>query len=409
MKKVCHQPVHFLSAAASRQHPAKTNTGIPNADAVEEGAWHLGLCDGVSGVFQLGISPDEFPREFLGKCGQLLQPRLAELATRGKTAETAGRDASTWLTGLVEQAYDGTTVKGATTLILTALRESNLVTACIGDSGLLVLRPTNKRPLRLRTVFKTEPGRYDARRPLQVQRLPGFTEVNARQVIQGAMVSTTPVQPGDLLVLGSDGLFDNLSDTDIRMVLERVCTPQGFGPVEPRSIVDQLRKAAAALIDTAISRVRLNKHVDAEEQIPWQPLTGEVPANNADDTTAVVAIVMQDPNAVDMEVSDETEQAVPAERPKGEAPVVRGQVVACAPRSTNSTAGVQSAPSAPPPIMASNGSRLEWPAGLEPFRPPDRHPSRHGAPVRYVGGREPCTIRYRQQEACKRPEDCIIS
>jgi len=235
---------------------------------------------------------------------------------------------------LVEQAYEGTTVRGATTLILTALRESNLITACIGDSGLLVLRPTNKRPLRLRTVFKTEPGRYDARRPLQVQRLPGFTEANAKQVIQGAMVSTTPVQPGDLLVLGSDGLFDNLSDTDIRMVLERVCTPQsppGAGPVEPRCIVEQLRKAAAALVDTAISRVRLNKHVDAEEQIPWQPHSGEVPANNADDTTALVAIVMQDPNAIDLEVSDETEQAVPAERPKGEAPVARGQVVACTP------------------------------------------------------------------------------
>lgn len=235
---------YFVSASSSRQHPAKTSTGIVNADAVEEGLTHLGVCDGVSGVQHLGIPPDELPRELLRSCRarlQLWSRRESEL------------DDGPWLTSLIEEAYAHTRVYGATTLLLAVLRGPSLVTANLGDCALLILRPCGFHPLRLRPVFKTEPGRYDARRPVQVQRLHGFSDSNAHVVIQGAMVSTTPVQHGDLLVLGSDGLFDNLRDEDIQRTVE---------------------------------------HPEAEKAGPWRARGGDVPANNADDTTALVAVVV---------------------------------------------------------------------------------------------------------------------
>jgi len=288
--------LRFLSAAASRQHPAKINTGIVNADAVEEGAAHLGICDGVSGVHHLGIPPDELPRDLLRSCRERLQARSSEEADRSQ-ARVEFVDDGTWLTGIIEEAYDSTEAFGATTLLLAALRGSDLVTACLGDCALLVLRPSSFNPLRLRPIFKTEPGRYDSRRPVQVQRLHGFSDAHAHVVIQGAMVSTTPVQPGDVLVLGSDGLFDNVRDDDIRRTVEQCCSPNAFMAPgqQPQAFSGhaQLKHAAATLVDLAISRVKLDQPEGAPQPSPWNP-NGDVPGNNADDTTALVAVVAQE-------------------------------------------------------------------------------------------------------------------
>jgi len=269
----------YTSAFASRQHPAKTNTGIVNADAVEEGFTHLGICDGVSGVHHLGIPPDELPWELLQSCRARLQ-----LPTAHPEAEAEDRP---WITGLIQDAYDGTQAFGATTLLLAVLRGSDLISANIGDCALLVLRPQSVQPLQLRIIFKTEPGRYDARRPVQVQRLHGFSDENARDVIRKASVSTTPVRHGDILVLGSDGLFDNLRDEEIQRVVERRCGGTN-GSVPHRG---QLQQAAGALVDAAISSVNVDS-TGARHMDPWQVPGNDVPANNADDTTALVAVLV---------------------------------------------------------------------------------------------------------------------
>jgi len=270
----------FTSASSSRQHPAKTNTGIVNADAIEEGFTHLGICDGVSGVHHLGIPPDELPWELLRSC-------RARLQLPSGHPEAEAEDG--WITGLIQDAYDNTQAYGATTLLLAVLRGSDLITANIGDCSLIVLRPQSLQPLQLRLVFKTEPGRYDARRPVQVQRLHGFSDENARDVIKRASVSRVPVRHGDIVVLGSDGLFDNLRDEEIKRVLERRCGGTN-GSVPHRG---QLQQAAGALVDAAISNVGLDS-TGARQMDPWQvPGNGGVPpANNADDTTALVAVLV---------------------------------------------------------------------------------------------------------------------
>lgn len=248
---------------------------------------HLGICDGVSGVAHLGIPPDELPRDLLTCCREKL------LSCSGRPTDT---DDGTWLTGLIERAFDSTQAYGATTLLLATLRGSNLVTATLGDCALLVLRPCSLWPFRLRQIFKTVPGRYDTRRPVQVQRLHGFSDANAHTVIQGAMVSTTPVQHGDLLVIGSDGLFDNLRDDDVQHAVEECCMaalgPPGSPPIVPSPA--QLRHVAATIVDLAIANVRLDQPDDAQ-CLPWSGHGGDVPANNADDTTALVATVVQPP------------------------------------------------------------------------------------------------------------------
>lgn len=278
-KKPQVETLRVASAFHSRQHPAKARTGIPNADAVLEGIDYVGIADGVSGVHHMGLTPDALPWELLHACGSGLFAAAARGEPKGK-----GKSIDKWIIDLIQEAFDSTEEHGATTLLLAAIKGGNLVTACLGDSGILVLRPVCLHPFRLQAIFKTEPGRYDARRPVQIQRLEGHDIESAYEVIQSASIAATPVQPGDLLVLGTDGLFDNLSDREIQQVLERFCA----GCLGSN---DELKLAAAALVDVAIQNVKLgDEHADKG---PWQR-NGAVPANNADDTTALVAMIKTD-------------------------------------------------------------------------------------------------------------------
>merc|ERR1711879_680360 len=137
-------------------------------------------------------------------------------------------------------------------------------------SCLMVCRPNSSAEFR--TVFKTEPGRYDRHRPVQIQRLHGFSSSHAHSVIRGATVSSTPVQPGDVLVLGSDGLFDNLEDCAIESLLNHHRSTLSTGRPS-RGTSSCLRTISSALVDLAISEL------DSQ--------TGNPP----DDTTALVAVV----------------------------------------------------------------------------------------------------------------------
>lgn len=293
-KAVDPDALRFVAAAASRQHPTKQQSNIVNADVCEAGPTLLGLCDGVSGVRDLGISPDCFPRELLQCTRQRHEDWKQRQRPRTRGKEIPDDEACSWLVGIAEDAYNATQAQGATTLILAALREGDkLVTACIGDSALLLLRPLRLHPLQLQVVFRTATGRKNARTPLQVQRLSGVDDSAARGVIRGASVQSLAIQPRDMVIMGSDGLFDNVSDEDIRLAVEWHCSgaasmgslgmkplpgtaaaaAAALPPPKP-AFASRLREAAAALVDLAIARV---------------PAGG-----NADDTTALVAVVAKE-------------------------------------------------------------------------------------------------------------------
>merc|ERR1740130_2217843 len=99
-------------------------------------------------------------------------------------------------------------------------------------------------------MFKTTPTRYDATKPVQVQRLPHMPVDRTHTVIQGAKLDACVVQSGDYIVMGSDGLFDNLQDDDIQRLIERHC------PKDRAASTAVLNEAASALVKTAISNAQ---------------------------------------------------------------------------------------------------------------------------------------------------------
>lgn len=305
--------LRFHSASSMKQHPIKQNMGMIEADAVEESPALLGVCDGVSEVQKMGIPPDEFPRELLAQCREILDARQNDTPPPSPRWWPGSEDPR-WLVHLLEEAYDTTSSHGSSTVLLAAIEDSNhLVVAQLGDCGLLVLRSTPSQPERLQVVFRTEPLRYDENKPYQVARLDGISEAMVRSVIQRAQIDSIPARHGDIVIMGSDGIFDNLHEEECVSIIERCCgtSPPPFQsqrlPQPPHDSggrrlpavpsTEQLAFAAETLVDEALSVVCVGE-VNKNGHIQWPKEARQTPVGlggKADDTTALVAcLVMVD-------------------------------------------------------------------------------------------------------------------
>lgn len=290
--------LRFISASAMKQHPIKRNLGMIEADAVEESPTFLGVCDGVSEVQKMGIPPDELPREILYRCREIIE------STGGHPQSLGTSDHHHWLINLIQESYESTQALGSTTVLVTCLEEpSQLAVANIGDCCLLLLRPISPhQPQALTIVYKTEATRYDANKPFQVARLDGVDDDHVRKVIWEARVDMVPVRHGDIIVMGSDGLFDNLHDEDCIRLVEHHCScvrHQGSdfdgSQWESAPTIAQLESASDALVAAALESVSVGK-VDETGNVQWPSNARNTPigiGGKADDTTAVVAAIVE--------------------------------------------------------------------------------------------------------------------
>merc|ERR1719517_79838 len=128
---------------------------------------------------------------------------------------------------LVREAFESTESLGSTTLVLAVLDNSTkihgklhpmIAVISIGDCELLILRRLQGRASNLEPVFHTEMQRIDGhvQTPLQLARVderidPEFYEGITIEVIEkGSAVHCVSAYEGDIVIMGSDGVFDNL-------------------------------------------------------------------------------------------------------------------------------------------------------------------------------------------------------
>merc|ERR1719389_1057040 len=111
----------------------------------------------------------------------------------------------------------------------------------IGDCELLMLRRTAGRQSPFQAVFHTEMQRIDhnVQTPLQLARVDSridedFDESIALEVIEkGSAVHCVSAYEGDILIMGSDGVFDNLFLDEIVEICNEALKPSrqnGFTP-----------------------------------------------------------------------------------------------------------------------------------------------------------------------------------
>merc|ERR1719446_687993 len=217
--------------------------GQKDADATLCSPMLVAVADGVSQIEEFGIDASELPNELLNAIEELA---VSQLLPGQETQDYLGP------ISMMRDAYESTESLGSTT-VLTAVMDNStrihgklhpMIAVCsIGDCEILILRRTG-RDKPLQPVFHTEMQRIDgnAQSPLQLARVddtvdPDFDPSVAIEVIErGSAVHCVSAFEGDIVVAGSDGVFDNLFIDEILQICEQMipATPPGskFRPAD---------------------------------------------------------------------------------------------------------------------------------------------------------------------------------
>lgn len=171
-------------------------------------------------------------------------------------------------------------ILGSTTACIAVLRHDELRVANIGDCGISIIRNNHY-------VFRSEEQQHAFNFPYQLG-------LRSRDEPSHAQSFTVKVKKGDIIIMGTDGLYDNLFDkTILELVRGHVAantipgTPQRPPRVrnlQPQILSDILANAAKEVSES-------NRRVDT----PFQRRAMEeglyVEGGKADDISVVVAVV----------------------------------------------------------------------------------------------------------------------
>ncbi|XP_025817926.1 probable protein phosphatase 2C 1 isoform X3 [Panicum hallii] len=175
---------------------------------------------------------------------------------------------------LLMKAHAATSSIGSATVIIAVLEKSGtLKIASVGDCGLKVIRKGQ-------VMFSISPQEHYFDCPYQI------SSEAAGQTYQDALVCSVNLMDGDMIVSGSDGLFDNIFDQEI------------ISTISESSGVDEAAKALAELarkhsvdvtFDSPYSMEARSKGFD----VPWwkKLLGAKLIGGKMDDITVVVAQV----------------------------------------------------------------------------------------------------------------------
>ncbi|KAJ1671014.1 hypothetical protein EV182_007867, partial [Spiromyces aspiralis] len=112
-------------------------------------------------------------------------------------------------------------LKGSSTACIVLLRDDELRVANLGDCGLTVVRQGDM-------IFRTEEQQHSFNYPYQL----GTGEHSDKPT--DAQIFRLKVRRGDIIIVGTDGLFDNLFDEDILEEVNRLLPPTLRGSGEPQ-------------------------------------------------------------------------------------------------------------------------------------------------------------------------------
>lgn len=200
--------LRLCSGAAMRPHPNKVASGGEDAYIIEGDTW-AGVADGVGGWALSGIDSGLYSRELMANCGLLAK------VENGVPNPTK----------VIIKAVEKTKAVGTCTAVLAALHKQTLYVANLGDSGFLVVRNGT-------VLARSTPMQRGFNFPYQIG-----SEGDDPAMAENFQVS---VASGDVLVLATDGVYDNLYE---REIVDTVEAGHSKG-VEPGTVAMWLVKLA---------------------------------------------------------------------------------------------------------------------------------------------------------------------
>ncbi|BAU00112.1 protein phosphatase 2C 55 [Vigna angularis] len=181
----------MLSGSCYLPHPDKEETGGEDAHFICADEHAIGVADGVGGWADVGVNSGLFSRELISNSVRAIQeePQGSFNPTR-----------------VLEKAHSNTKAKGSSTACIVALTDKGLHAINLGDSGFIVVRDGC-------TIFQSPVQQHDFNFTYQLE------SGNGGDLPSSAEVFTIPVASGDVVIAGTDGLFDNLYNSEITAVV----------------------------------------------------------------------------------------------------------------------------------------------------------------------------------------------
>eukprot|EP00408_Alexandrium_pacificum_P054880 CAMPEP_0171269086 /NCGR_PEP_ID=MMETSP0790-20130122/60008_1 /TAXON_ID=2925 /ORGANISM="Alexandrium catenella, Strain OF101" /LENGTH=302 /DNA_ID=CAMNT_0011737873 /DNA_START=8 /DNA_END=913 /DNA_ORIENTATION=- len=252
----------------------------------------LGVADGVSQVEEFGMDSSLLPREILDRCESL---GMVQLIPNNKDRATAYQGPIP----LLRDAFESTQSLGSTTVVMALMDNSTkihgklhpmIAVITVGDCELLILRRIHGRNSQFQVVFHTEMQRIGghAQTPLQIARVderidPDMTEDVTVEVIEkGSAVHCVSAYEGDVVILGSDGVFDNLYLDEVQSIVNEVLV-RGSPTYAPKEVLDRAAQKIVAASHAKSKRL-------PSGQLPDAPIGR---GGKMDDTSVVVAEVVE--------------------------------------------------------------------------------------------------------------------
>lgn len=206
-------PVRKFSAANSIRSLNSGVCMIPHTDKRHKGGEDayvvtdtmVAVADGVGGWAEAGIDPALFSRELCRNITDIYEKSVQQNTPEKQTSVISKPRE------LLVQAVAESRQQGSSTAVICMLdhQKNYLHTANLGDSGYLLLR---KNGYDLTTVYRSKEQTHGFNFPYQV----GVGGDDPSR----ADLQVHEIQPNDILIVGSDGLFDNMFDDQITEVMK---------------------------------------------------------------------------------------------------------------------------------------------------------------------------------------------
>lgn len=224
-----------------------------DAHFVHAEAGVVGVADGVSAFRKKGVDAGAFARALMENASAAAAKGSAPVCPYTLLLEAYGKAARS-------------RTPGASTAVIVSLDGTTLRWAILGDSAFAVLRGG-------KVVHRSTPQQHDFNYPFQLRS-------KGRDRVADADVGVTPVEEGDVVVVGTDGLFDNVFDDE----LERVVGKGAETGLSPQSMADSIAGAACEMARRRLAHSPFS--VESRRRGKKRFYGGKV-----DDITVVVAFI----------------------------------------------------------------------------------------------------------------------
>ena len=196
----------FIHAVSFLPHPEKDEFG-EDAYFISDNNQLCGVADGVGGWIEMGIDAGAFSRELMSN------------------AKKFASDENSLIPGdILASAYFSTTAMGTCTACIIALEGSEMRAINVGDSGFSIFRrqPGENNKNRSAAELNDDPPKwglyFETSEQTHFFNCPYQLGTNSRDSPADGQQFTLPMEHGDLVILATDGVIDNIFTAELIQV-----------------------------------------------------------------------------------------------------------------------------------------------------------------------------------------------